>query len=300
MRVCAVALPLLLAATVTQAAGRGPLFPTPFSVEHQVVITDPDGSVFAAPPVVDHYGGSWIVSVRPDGGRTVVDLARREVMDVDPTRGTYSVLTFDRWAELVRRIQRAERGGAAEEKSDDSESDGPAVAYAVTAAQGGGMDRHAKSAPVAQAPFSASGVRHLLVTPRSAEAPPAALEVWVDPGLQLSAPALDALEALDRALLGQSTEEARVTYPAMVAAARREADGAFVVRSLRPLRLGGDPAEVGLSEDRALAVDTATSFPLELVEVPEGFRRVPHVLETTASWAESDAELRRRMTDVSE
>jgi hypothetical protein len=57
-------------AMATLAAGlataQSALFPTPFLVEHRVVQTDADGGTFATPPVTDYYGGSWIVSVRPE------------------------------------------------------------------------------------------------------------------------------------------------------------------------------------------------------------------------------------------
>jgi hypothetical protein len=74
----------------------------------------------------------------------------------------------------------------------------------------------------------------------------------------------------------------------------------MVIRTLAPAVLDRDLDEAGLIEDVALRVQPGISFPLDLVEIPEGFRRVPHALELSVAWAEEDAEIRRRMTDVSE
>ncbi len=78
--------------TVDLAYGQDPggsaLFARPFVVEHRIVQTDPDGSVFETPPVTDTYGGSWIVSSRPDGSRVIVDFARREITTVDASKSS--------------------------------------------------------------------------------------------------------------------------------------------------------------------------------------------------------------------
>ena len=38
--------------------------------------------------MTDYYGGTWIVSVRPDGSRLVIDLARRELTEVAQQEAT--------------------------------------------------------------------------------------------------------------------------------------------------------------------------------------------------------------------
>src|SRR3954468_13001252 len=81
----------LLALAIPAAAGAqlGPLFPEPFRVEHHLVQDDGDGSRFVGEPVTDTYGGSWIVSQRPDGSRLIVDLVRRELTEVRTAKGVY-------------------------------------------------------------------------------------------------------------------------------------------------------------------------------------------------------------------
>ena len=86
----------VLALAVPISAADAPaavLFPAAFSVEHQLVQTDPDGDTFRAQPVVDTYGGSTLVSVRPGGSRVIVDFARRTVTEVSVEKSTYWTLT---------------------------------------------------------------------------------------------------------------------------------------------------------------------------------------------------------------
>ena len=109
-----------LAQSAAPSAGGAALFPAPFAVEHGVVQTDADGTRFASEPVTDYYGGSWIVSVRPDGSRLVVDLARRELTEIRPDRSTYSVLSFSRFAELKARLGRAERAPGAQDAAAEA------------------------------------------------------------------------------------------------------------------------------------------------------------------------------------
>ena len=102
----ALALAVVLAAL--PAAAQAPLFPEPFAVEHRLIQTGPDGEAFAADAVTDHYGGSFVVSVRSDGSRMIVDLARRELTEVRPEAGTWWSVSFDRLAELARRVRAAD------------------------------------------------------------------------------------------------------------------------------------------------------------------------------------------------
>ena len=106
-------------ADAQQAAGG--LFPRPFLVEHQVVVTEADGSSFTTDPVVDHYGGSMIVSLRTDGSRLIVDFARRELTEIRPETATYTVISFDRMAQLTREYRSLEGPPAATKWSDDEQ-----------------------------------------------------------------------------------------------------------------------------------------------------------------------------------
>ena len=98
------------------SAQPGPLFPEAFRVEHHLVQDDGDGSRFVGEAVVDTYGGSWIVSQRPDGSRLIVDFARRELTEVRVDRGVYWTVSFGRFAELRSRLRAAQGLGQVEER----------------------------------------------------------------------------------------------------------------------------------------------------------------------------------------
>jgi hypothetical protein len=281
------------------AATDGPFFPRPFLIEHQVVMVEPGGSVFAAPPVTDHYGGSWIVSVRPDDSRTIVDLARREFIEVDTPRGTYSVLTFGRWAELVRRLRAVEGRSVSKGAAG---ADGEPVRYEAATFTDSALERKAaqKSVTEGPRPHGSAAIRRVRVQVAGKQSEGPVLEAWADPRIQVPAAGRDALAELDDSLRGGDVDPMVPNRGAMLSAARDAADGAMVIRTLAPAVMDRDLDEAGLVEDVALRVDPTVSFPLELVEIPEGFRRVPHALELSVAWAEEDAEIRRRMTDVSE
>jgi hypothetical protein len=280
------------------AATDGPFFPRPFLIEHQVVMVEPGGSVFAAPPVTDHYGGSWIVSVRPDDSRTIVDLARREFIEVDTPRGVYSVVTFARWAELVRRMQAVE----GRTSSKDSESERESVTYETAAFTSSALERadHQKTLADEPRPHVAESIRRIQVRVAGLGPDGPLLEAWADPRIPLPDKAANALAELDATIQGGVIDDTIPGRAGMLAAARASAEGAMVIRTLAPAVLDRDLDEAGLIEDVALRVQPGISFPLDLVEIPEGFRRVPHALELSVAWAEEDAEIRRRMTDVSE
>lgn len=304
LRDLVIALGLAALAAPFAAAADGPLFPTPFLIEHQLLQIDPDGAVLAAPPVVDHYGGSWIVTVRPDGGRTVLDLARHELTTIDPAGGVYSVLSFGRFGELAARLRRAEgvapdlKSGAAGAAADDPVE----LRVARLAADAASLTGTRPPDRAAAALLRQPQVVHLRVTAVGDAAADggATLDAWVDSRIRLSAGALTALEDLEAALAGGPTSANTASFAALLAAARREAGGALVLRTVRPAVLGGDPAVVGLVEDVTLRLEIGVPLPPDLVAMPEGLERVPHVLESAAAWAEDEADLRRRMTDVSE
>ncbi|MFH1175761.1 MAG: hypothetical protein V1750_00020, partial [Acidobacteriota bacterium] len=236
--------------------GGGVLFPQPFVVEHHAVQRDGDGAAFTGEQVSDFYGGGWIVSVRADGSRTVIDLARRQLTEITPASATYSVLGLDRLAELRRALQ--------PRRGDES----PAAGLTARALAG---DVPSRSAPVelmveeladdaGEAPARwhakaarAQGpqpLRHLRVSARPAAAaalpgeasPLPALEVWLDPSLQLSAAAQAALARFEDDLLGDPEATAALPRARCLGAARATAGGAFPVRARRPLGRGGEGA----------------------------------------------------------
>lgn len=299
MAACAAAILLLLQPGLAAAAG--PLFPTPFVVEHAVVQTDADGSTFATEPVTDYYGGSLILSVRPDGSRMVVDFSRRELTEIRADRGTYSVLGFGRFAELARRLYVAESapGGAAQ--------------AAVAQPAGGGDDAvplevrevpvrrglDAKSGAVASAADSLldrPGVRHLQVSPQGAtpDRPGLTLDVWLDPRVRLSPDAQDALAAFEREVVGAAAEAKQARVSTALAAARAEGDGALPIRTSRPLKVLDDGTALGSVDDVATRLEVLEAFPLDLAAVPEGLERTAHPLELMVAFAEEEAERNAR------
>lgn len=253
-----------LALAASAGAQTGPLFPEPFQVEHHLVQDDGDGNRFTGEPVVDTYGGSWIVSQRPDGSRMIVDLERREMTEVRPADGTYWTVTFDRFAELQARL-RAAQGLA---KPEEPKKAAAAASVVVSEVQG-----EVRSAAGLS---SKPGVRRLQVSQAGARA----LEVWIDPSVRLTPAAMAAMDALESAASGR-----REDAPGrLLSAARSHAAGAVPVRTVRPL------AASGQVEDITTRLERLEKFPGELVQIPEGLRRVPHPLEAAVRFLEEDAE----------
>lgn len=265
-------LSLALALAALPAAAQGSLFPEPFAVEHRLVQTGPDGEVFAADPVTDHYGGSFVVSVRGDGGRVIVDLARREITEVRPEAGTWWSVSFDRMAELARRVRAA----------DDRVVGRELAARAASAERAGivveplAEARPRRADGVARAAAARSGPPLVALRARAGDDGPA-LDAWLDPSVRLSSTAREALARLEREALGAGVAAD------LMAAVRDRADGALPVHTRRAA--GGATVE-----DEVLAVTRLEAFPVELLEVPEGLVRVPHPLEVQAAWLEQEAE----------
>lgn len=294
----AVATALAIALPAGAQPGSGPLFPEPFRVAHHLVQEDGDGSRFVGEPVVDTYGGSWIVSERPDGSRLIVDLARRELSEVRPDKGVYWTVSFDRFAELQSQL-RAAQGLAA--KVERSSKAAPAIPPAIPPAPPelvvtditGGAGKSAAGTSAAS-PADRPGIQRLRVTRKAtgqgmgkAAAEPL-LDVWVDPSLRLTPAALGAVSSLETALAGPDgadLSKADTSKVTPLAAARVHAGGAFPVRTVRPLAVPG-----GQMEDVATRLDRLDRFPSDLVEIPEGLRRVPHPLEAVVRFLEDDAE----------
>ena len=267
-----------LAAAAVAQPGPGPLFPEPFRVAHHLIQEDGDGSRFVGEPVVDTYGGSWIVSERPDGSRLIVDLARRELSEVRADKGTYWTVSFDRFAELQSRLRAAQ--GLAPEKTAEKAAAPPAPELVVTevAAETAGKSG---GTSLADRP----GVRRLRVTQKGSDKSGAAaplLDAWVDPSVRLTPAALGAVSSLETVLAGP---DSGVSPGRALAAVRTRAGGALPVRTVRFLAAPG--AQV---EDETTRVERLERFPSALAEIPEGLKRVPHPLESVVRFLEEDAE----------
>jgi hypothetical protein len=279
------ALALAAAAAVAQP-GSGPLFPESFRVTHHLVQDDGDGSRFFGEPVVDTYGGSWIVSERPDGSRLIVDLVRRELTEVRPEKGTYWTVSFDRFAELQSRLSAAQVTRTPKKAAAQS-AVAPEPELVVTEVRTGEPERGMRQANAANAANTASladkpGVRRLRVALKGESSDSSGFEVWVDPSVRLTPAALNAVGGLEAVLSGPSPTPAPGR---MLAAARAHASGALPVRTVRPVASG-----MGYVEDAATNVERLERFPSELVEIPEGLKRVPHPLEAAVRFLEEDAE----------
>lgn len=287
---------LLLLAAGVQAQPAGVLFPQPFVVEHHAVHTDGDGTAFYGATVTDYYGGSWIVSVRPDDSRMIVDLARRQLTEVRPDAGTYWTLAFDRVAELRDRLVSYEMGRAGRAamelaaKADDPE---PEFEISDTAPPPKAVGRGALGEE-AEELLASPSVRHLRLTVKNrAAAPP--FDAWVDERVRLAPAARAALDSFAESVLGPAPAAARpgaVPVARYLAAVHRHAGGAFPVRTVRPLDMA-DGKPRGSIEDVATRLETLARFPLELLEVPDGLRRVSHPMEVAVAFAEQDEERAR-------
>lgn len=305
LRVVWTLLPLLavLAVPAPAAAQGGPLIPEPFVVEHRLVQTEGDGERFETEPVIDYYGGSWIVSVRPDGSRLVVDLARRGVTEIRPDRGVYWSLDFGRLAELTERAARAqwrERAGAPDEAPAPASlaaREAPAELVVQELPADRTVARRSRGSATAPAASAPAGVRRLRVVEATrAEDPETGVEVWLDPSVRMRPAALDALTALETALAGGrggGTGDGGPPVARHLAAARSHAAGAVPVRTVRTLGSGPPSATVRL-EDVISRLEPLDDFPEELVAVPEGLRRVPHPLEGVVGFLEDEVERARR------
>ena len=265
---------LALATGAVAQPGSGPLFPEPFRVTHHLVQDDGDGSRFVGEPVVDTYGGSWIVSERPDGSRLIVDLVRRELTEVRAEKGTYWTVSFDRFAELQKRLQAAQVTRT--EKAVDKAAAPSAKPAELVVTE---MPESPRQANAASGIADRPGVRHLRVGLKG-ESGEAAFDVWVDSSIRLTPAALNAVGSFEAGLSGKSA----AAPGRALAAARAHASGALPVRTVRSME------GTGQVEDAATKVERLERFPSELVEIPEGLKRVPHPLEAAVRFLEEDAE----------
>ena len=249
------------------------LFPAAFSVEHQVVQTDPGGDTFRAQPVVDTYGGSTLVSVRPGGSRVIVDFARRTITEVSVEKSTYWTLSFSQMGDLSRRLARAEERPSA----ISARVPNAAVQQDIRVQEVSDGGRENLALPDGRAPRA--GARHFRAF---VENGPSA-DVWVDGTVRVSPAALEAFESLERDALGSAAAPA-ISPAQLVGAARRVADGAVPVRVRRPLSAAG-----GAVEDVVTALTPLPAFPQKLLVIGDGFRRVPSPLEGMVAFAEDEA-----------
>lgn len=283
----------LLSAGPAAAQDPGPLFPRAFVVEHAVVQTDGDGSVFATEPVVDTYAASWIVSERADGSRLVIDFARREITEIRPAEGRYTVIGFDRMAQLLRELHALEGGFPDIDKSpadSNGEHELRVVELEASDAPAG------KSLALEGTLVEREGVRHLRVLVAGGEkrGGEALLDAWFDPEVRFSPRALGALEEFEREVLGAAAGVAASLGQRSAALARREAGGALPILTVRPLIVGN--AAGGDVEDAARRVEVLESVRPDLVAVPDGLRRTPNPLEMMVAHTEREAELRSLMS----
>lgn len=273
---------LLAAASLPAVAQVREPFPVPFTVEQHAVNGSLGGASITGETVRETYGGSFLVSERTDGGRTIVDFSRRELTEVRPKEGTYWSLSFGRFAELRRRLEEAEAIETAPKQKALGLSERPAVR--VEEVRDG-------SGPAVLGTVLATERtgRHLRA---SVEAGPS-LDVWVDPAApRLTPEGVAALADFERSVLG--TTDGSVGPADLLQTVRSREGGALAVRTRRAVGRASTSAEEGpFLETVVTKAAPIASLPAKLVAVPEGLRRVPSPLEVVVSWAEDEATIRK-------
>lgn len=280
---------LALAAVVVSVAAEAHAsepFPDPFVVEHHLVDASLGGTPLTGETVRDTYGGSFLVSERPDGSRTIVDFARRELTEVRPTEGTYWSLSFGRFAELRKRLEDAETTettGTTPEVRAQAAREKRSVHIEEVADGADGKARSALS--------TTNGVGRRLRA--SVEGGPA-LDVWLHASApRLAAAGVTALADFERNVLGAADGE--VGPADLLEAVRLKEGGALPVRTRRSVGRANAISDDGpYLETVVTKVTPVPALPAALVLVPEGLRRVPSPLEVVVSWAEDEAALRQR------
>ena len=266
------------------------LFPSPFVVEHHVVQSESDGTTSATEPVTDYYGSSWLVSVRPDGSRLVVDFSRRELTEIRPEGSTYASLSFDRFAELRARLRATRAPGSV--SGDEAAGGAARVSGAATTANAPIVVEDLGRAAAARLTVGAAPTvptAELVRMRVTAGVGSPAIEVWCDRRVRLTERARAALAELEEQVLGVGAAKGGGAG-AMLAAAREHAGGAFPVRTLRRMAAAERSATL---EDIATRLEPLASFPDELLRVPDGYRRVSHPLEVMVAYEEQEAALVR-------
>ena len=275
-------LAVLVVPVVAKAQPSEP-FPAPFVIEHHLVDASLGGTPLTGETVRDTYGGSFLVSERPDGSRTIVDFARRELTEVRPTEGTYWSLSFGRFAELRKRLEDAETTETTPEVRAQAARERRPVRIEEVADGADGKARGALS--------TTNGVGRRLRA--SVEGGPA-LDVWLDASApRLAAAGVTALADFERNVLGAADGE--VGPADLLEAVRLKEGGALPVRTRRSVGRTDAISDDGpYLETVVTKVTPVPALPAALVLVPEGLRRVPSPLEVVVSWAEDEAALRQR------
>jgi hypothetical protein len=266
------------------------VFPRAFVVEHQRFETTSDGSTFTTDPVTDYYGGSWLVSVRPNGNRVILDFARHEITEVDVAKGSYWTLTFRQMGDLRQRLQRAEERPANEAAQQARSATAAAGKNEIQIREISEKGNTEGRNPLGSSSSGGPGVRHLRVSSKGS----ADVDVWVDPSLPLGPAALTVLEAFENDALGATAHRESRTAGEMVAAARRAAQ-ALPIRT-HSLSLSLEERSRGGSsyEDIALRAEPLPALPAKLLKIGDGFRRVSSPLEVMVAFAEEEAAHRSR------
>jgi hypothetical protein len=293
-------------ALASDAGGQGSdgvFFPQAFLVEHTVTQTDPDGGSFTTEPVTDYYGGSWIVSVRPDDSRLVIDFARREITEIRPELGRYTVISFDRFADLQRELVRYERGisvdDSSEAKSVRNTQQRMELTVTEIAVGEGVMAKTAALQPAADDLIGRPGVKRLRVTRLNDDGEAVTtLEVWIDPKVRLGQSGWRAVESFERDVLGAASRAKASVDNRSMSAVRDSVGGAFPFRTVRPLGMTRPGRPAGSIDDAASRMEPLDAFPVDLVAVPDGLKRAPHPLELMVAHAEREAELNALMGGI--
>lgn len=271
---------LLLTAAVPAGAlaqARVP-FPAPFVVEHHAVDGSLGGTPVVGETVRSTYAGTFLVTERPDGGRTIVDFSRRELTEVRPKEGTYWTLSFSRVAELRRRLAEAEPDGRPKAARPSAGAARPAIRVETVTDVEAGERR-----------TSGEGLSGRHIRASVNEGP--SLDAWVDPALpRLGPEGLSALADFEREALGPL--DAGGGPADLLDTIRRHEGGALVVRTRRPVGRGAETNSEAFLETVVTKVTPLPAMPPGLVAIPEGLRRVPSPLETVVAWAEDEAALR--------
>lgn len=282
-----------------------PLFPRPFVVEHAVSGRGAGGADMRTPTVTDYYGGSWIISVRTDTSRMVVDFDRREITEIKPKDSTYSVATFDRFADLRRRLHDAQQpppppaGSASASAGPANPAPGaPSFTFEELPVQAGSEPAPAAAGSGARVLAARAGVRHLRLSRGGGTAVKAGsgssatspwLEVWLDPTVTLTAPALAALSRFNGEVLSGGSASSGPLFSAMLTAAREKTGGAFPIRTLHPVPTTASGTAGSSIEDLVTRLEYVEKFPADLLKVPAGYRRVAHPLEAMVAYLEEEA-----------
>lgn len=271
----------LLAFSANAVEVTAPLFPSPFTVERQISERNPSGGVeHQTDPITEFYGESYLVAVRPGEDRTIIDFARREIIEVQISKGTYWVLSFSRMRELRERIGRADGSLPREARKPQT---GASVAARI---------RIESIADGSRAPLaSGTMAKHLRA---SAEGSAQVVDAWLDGSIRLTKAAQDAMRSFEDEALGELTAGDGPTLSMMMTALRTAGDGALPVKTSRVVT-GRDGRATGfVVEDTALRVAPIPAFPKKLLVLPESLKRVSSPLEIMAAFEEDEAALRSR------